>query len=239
MPFELSPLFAFWDWLLSDASYIWVIIFLVLTGCGLPIPEEVAIIACGVWASSGNMNPWLAMGACLIGCLIGDSIMYFIGYRFGRGILLDHPRFTGFLTPEREKKIEQLIQQRGTMVLFTSRFLVGIRSPVYLTAGIVRYPFRRFILTDLFCASVVIVFFFGLSYWFGPDITNWIRSAEKGLTIVLVIAALIGGFALWLHHRRGQKMLNKLDEVTAEISGSPACDLAKDEKSHDQSNPIV
>ena len=90
--------------LLGDASYIWVIIFLILTGCGLPIPEEVGIIAAGVWAADGAMNFWLGLGACLIGCIIGDSIMYYIGYRFGKSILREHPAFTGFLTPEREKK---------------------------------------------------------------------------------------------------------------------------------------
>src|SRR5262245_27319991 len=84
--------------LLGDASYIWVIIFLIRTGCGLPIPEEVGIIAAGVWAADGAMNFWLGLGACLIGCIIGDSIMYYIGYRFGKSVLREHPAFTGFLT---------------------------------------------------------------------------------------------------------------------------------------------
>jgi membrane protein DedA with SNARE-associated domain len=87
--------------LLGDASYVWVIIFLILTGCGLPIPEEVGIIAAGVWARDGSMDPWLGLAACLFGCIIGDSIMYYIGYRFGKSVLREHPMITGFLTAER------------------------------------------------------------------------------------------------------------------------------------------
>src|SRR5512145_1779053 len=96
--------------LLGDASYVWVIIFLILTGCGLPIPEEVGIIAAGVWAADGAMDFWLGLAACLFGCIIGDSIMYYIGYRFGKSVLREHPAIAGFLTPEREKQIEQLIR---------------------------------------------------------------------------------------------------------------------------------
>ena len=114
--------------LLGDASYVWVVIFLILTGCGLPIPEEVGIMAAGVWAADGAMNFWLGLAACLFGCIVGDSIMYYIGYRFGKSVLREHPMVTGFLTPEREKQIEQLIRRKGWIVLFTSRFMVGVRG---------------------------------------------------------------------------------------------------------------
>lgn len=222
MLFDPTILAAAENILLSDASYIWVIIFLILTGCGLPIPEEVAIIACGAWAADGQMNPWLGMASCLVGCLIGDSIMYFIGYRFGRSVLRDHPVFTRFLTPEREKQIELLIRRRGFIVLFTSRFLVGIRSPVYLTAGILRYPYWRFILTDLFCAAVVIAVFFGLGWYFGPEIKEFVLRAERGLTIVIAIGVIVGGLLFWWHRQHSKKLIEKLDEVTAATSSTPA-----------------
>ncbi len=226
--------------LLGDASYIWVIIFLILTGCGLPIPEEVGIIAAGVWAADGAMNFWLGLGACLIGCIIGDSIMYYIGYRFGKSILREHPAFTGFLTPEREKKIEELIRRKGWMVLFTSRFMLGVRGPMYLTAGILHYPYRRFLLTDLVCATIVVTLFYGLAWYFGPDILAWIRKAEKGLTIALVVALIAGALLFWLHRRRSKAVLASLDSQDA---------MARDEKatidalaaihSHDASDPAM
>ncbi len=196
--------------LLGDASYIWVIIFLILTGCGLPIPEEVGIIAAGVWAADGAMNFWLGLAACLFGCIIGDSIMYFIGYRFGKSVLREHPRFIGFLTPEREKKIEELIRRKGWMVLFTSRFMLGVRGPMYLTAGILHYPYRRFLLTDLVCATIVVTLFYGLAWYFGPDILAWIRKAEKGLTIVVVLALIGGALLFWVHRRRSKAVLESL-----------------------------
>jgi membrane protein DedA with SNARE-associated domain len=196
--------------LLGDASYVWVIIFLILTGCGLPIPEEVGIIAAGVWAADGAMNLWLGLAACLFGCIVGDSIMYYIGYRFGKSVLREHPAITGFLTPEREKQIEQLIRRKGWMVLFTSRFMVGVRGPVYLTAGILHYPYRRFLLTDLVCATIVVTLFYGLAWYFGPDILALIRGAEKGLTIAVIVALIGGGLLFWVHYRRSKAVLESI-----------------------------
>jgi membrane protein DedA with SNARE-associated domain len=199
--------------LLSDASYLWVIIFLILTGCGLPIPEEVGIIAAGVWAADGAMHFWLGLLACLFGCIVGDSIMYAIGYRFGKSVLREHPRVAGFLTPERERRIEQLIRRRGAVVLFTARFLLGVRGPVYLTAGILHYPYRRFLITDLICATIVVTLFYSLAWWFGREIIDYIRQAEAGVTIAVAILIVVGGILFWLHRRRSKQIAQSLETL--------------------------
>jgi membrane protein DedA with SNARE-associated domain len=215
MTFDLASLLAeVASDLLSDASYVWVMIFLILTGCGLPIPEEVGIIAAGVWAAEGSMDFGLGLAACLIACIVGDSIMYGIGYRFGKSILREHPMVAGFLTPQREKQIEQMILRRGAIVLFTARFLVGVRGPVYLTSGILHFPYRRFLLIDVVCASIVVTVFYSLAYYFGSEIITWIRKAEEGLTIAVLLAIAVGAVLFWLHHRRGKKMIETLDMAT-------------------------
>ena len=99
-----------------------------------------------------------------------------------------------------------MINAHGLKVFFLSRFLVGIRAPVYLTAGILRVRFRRFLLIDLFCATAVIGTFFGLSYFlsdrYGSAIYRWIREAEVLLTVVVVVALIAAGFYFWRRHHR-------------------------------------
>jgi len=190
------------EFILTHGSYLAIIVILVLTGTGLPIPEEVPIITAGVLSAHGQLHPGLAIAACLFGALAGDCVMYWIGYHFGRSVVREHPRYAHFVTPAREAKIEQMLQRHGLKVFFLARFLVGFRSPVYLSAGILHVPFRRFLLIDLFCASVVIGTFFGISYYFGPTITHWIRHAEIGLTVVVVLVVAAVGFYLWRRHKR-------------------------------------
>jgi len=131
--------------------------------------------------------------------------MYAIGYHFGHNVLRDHPWFARFLKPEREAHIEEMLNQHGWKVFFLARFLVGLRSPVYLTAGILRISFRRFVLVDLFCAGVVICTFFGLSYLFAERIVGWfqrIRNAEVAITVAIVAAVVGVVLYFYVRHRR-------------------------------------
>lgn len=194
--------------LLENAPLLWYLGIagaLILTGCGLPIPEEGFIILAGIAAASGSVDPWGALAACLIGALIGDCVMYAIGYHFGHNLLRDHPRLTRFLRPEREARIERMIAMHGWKVLFMARFLVGLRSPVYLTAGILRMPFRRYLAIDAVCAAIVVSTFFGLSYLFADRVQAWwtkMQHAEVALTVAIVLGVAGVGLFFFLRHRR-------------------------------------
>lgn len=201
--------------LLSHSSYLGIIVVLVFTGMGLPIPEEVPVIAAGVLSSNGTLKPELAFFSCLIGALLGDCVMYAMGYHFGRGILDEHPRFTGFLTPEREQQIERMLLRHAFWAMFLARFVVGLRSPMYLTAGILRFSFRRFILIDGFCATTVIGLFFGLSYRYGDQIATWVRNSQVGLTVILIIVAITVAVVLITRQKHKKELESSLGEEKA------------------------
>ncbi len=211
------PLADMADFFISHGSYFGIFVFMVLTGAGLPLPEEVAIIAAGVLCAHDQLHyPWLAFGALLAGGLVGDCVMYWVGHHFGRAVVREHRWWAHCVTPEREAKMEQLLHQHGLKVLFVARFLVGVRSPIYLSAGILRLPFKRFVLFDLLCATTVIALFFSVSYFFGEEITKWIFHAERAATVVVVLAVIVAGLYFWRRHRRKQA------ECAAEASAASA-----------------
>ncbi|HZZ30318.1 MAG TPA: DedA family protein [Pirellulales bacterium] len=188
-------------------GYAGIILYMILTGCGFPMPEEVAIIAGGALAAKGQLHWGLTLGSLLIGALLGDCVMYYIGYHFGRRLLQQNRFWNRLITPDREKKVEELLKQHGVKVLLGARFLVGLRGPMYITAGILKVPFRRFVAADLFCATLVVTLFFALSYWYGAKIIDAIHRGEGWLTIAVVTACIIGGgIAAWLYIRRRKKM---------------------------------
>jgi membrane protein DedA with SNARE-associated domain len=186
---------------IEHGSYLAIVIFLLLTGCGLPIPEEVPIVLSGVVSSQGRLEPLAALLACVVGALLGDSAMYGIGYHFGRRLLSLHPKLGKLMGAEREEYFEQSVQRHLFKVMFFSRFLVGVRAPVYLAAGVTRVSYRKFLLCDLVCATVVVATFFSLAYFFGDHILRLIREVEMQLTLVAALAAL---FTLlwWLRKKR-------------------------------------
>jgi membrane protein DedA with SNARE-associated domain len=212
------------DWLLGNSSYFGIVVFLVLTGCGLPVPEEVAIIAAGVASSAGSLNPWGAFAACLVGALLGDCVMYAIGYHFGHNLAKMHPRFAHLLHAEREAKIEEMMRRHGLKVFFVSRFVVGLRSPIYLTAGILRISFQRFLLIDALCATSVVGTFFWLSYRYGDHIRKWILRLDIFVTVIVVAAIVATAVYFWRRHRRNLLVTQAavVAEALAMPSDSPA-----------------
>ncbi len=207
---------------LASGSYIAILVVLVLTGMGLPLPEEVPIVAAGVLSAHDHLNPWLALAVCIAGALLGDTASYWLGYHFGRGLLQRHRWWARVVTPERELRLERLIRAHGLKIFFTARFLIGIRSAIYLTAGILRISFVRFILIDAACAALIISVFFGLSYWFGEQVGHWIRQGEWAITIAVVVGCLVVlVVAVWRYSKRAAALLDS-PELAPEASSDPS-----------------
>jgi membrane protein DedA with SNARE-associated domain len=184
------------------SSYFGIFLFLVLTGCGMPIPEEVAIVIAGVLSAEGSLRPEFALVACLLGAVVGDCILYAIGYRWGGSLLSLHPKLAKFLHAEREQRFEQAIERHALKVMLLARFLIGIRGSVYVAAGAVRMPFRRFVVYDTLCATIVVGLFFSLSFAFGDEIAHWIRRAEWTATAIVVLLLFAAGGLLYYRHRQ-------------------------------------
>jgi membrane protein DedA with SNARE-associated domain len=131
--------------------------------------------------------------------------MYAIGYHFGHGLVAKHPKFGKFVGAQREEYFEQAIQRHSFKVMLLARFMVGVRGPVYLAAGVVRMPFRRFILCDLICATLVVGTFFALSYAYGQEIYRLVRRVEWNITLIALLVAGVA-FLWWMRRRRQQKV---------------------------------
>jgi membrane protein DedA with SNARE-associated domain len=187
--------------LLHPSSYIGFFVFIALTGCGLPIPEEAAIVVAGVLSSQDKLDWRIAFTVCLAGAVVGDSFMYAIGYRWGHGIFTSHPRFAKLFASENEEQFQKAVEAHALKVMLLARFLVGIRAPVYVMTGVVRLPFRRFLIYDIISASLVVGVVFGLSYLFGEQVTGWVRHAEIRATIVVALIVIAAVAILYYRNR--------------------------------------
>ncbi|MGD9645430.1 MAG: DedA family protein [Pirellulales bacterium] len=215
------------DLVLNNVSYVGIIAVLLATGAGLPIPEELVVVA-AAWASyaAGPLNPWLAFLSCVVGALAGDCLMYAVGYHFGHGILRENRWVGRWVHPEREARVERLIARHGLKVLLAARFVMGLRSTVYLAAGVLRIPFRRFIIVDVFCATAVISVVFGISYALAPrlgslyQIWELVRGTQVWATGLLAcsILALVVYYWRRARIRRARFALRQLERASRQQS---------------------
>jgi membrane protein DedA with SNARE-associated domain len=177
----------------------------------LPLPEELAYIAAGIATAFGKLNLFLAFPACLVGALLGDLIMYGMGRWFGRGLVRRHGWCSRWINEKTEAQAEEMIRRHGLKVFLMGRFLVGVRAPMYVAAGVLRMRLARFLLVDGICASIVIAVVFGLSWLLGwyvgeeqlkDKLVWWIHNSQVAVTLlVLAAAAGIGIYCLWVWRR--------------------------------------
>jgi membrane protein DedA with SNARE-associated domain len=181
--------------LIGQLGYLGIALLLVLGGLGLPVPEEAPIILAAVLSKNEKMWWPLAFVSCLTGVLLGDFVVYFLGFFYGEKVL--SLRLTRkFLTRAREAQIKGYFHRHGFKILILGRFAVGFRTAAYLTAGILKLPALKLFLTDLFAASLSTLLMFGLGYFFARQIEASFDQMKHWLTAIA--AAAVGA---WILHR--------------------------------------
>jgi membrane protein DedA with SNARE-associated domain len=178
--------------LIGQLGYLGIALILILGGLGLPIPEEAPIILAAVLTRNGKMSGPLALASCLIGVLLGDLVVYFLGFFYGEKVL-SLPLTRRLLTRQREAQIKGYFHRHGFKILVSGRFVPGFRTAAYLTAGILKLPTLKLVLTDLVAASLTTFLMFGLGYAFANQIQSGIREVQQWVTVIVA-----AGVAIWL-----------------------------------------
>jgi membrane protein DedA with SNARE-associated domain len=188
----------------AENGYTAVFIALMICGAGLPLPEDITLVAGGVIAGLGYANVHAMFALAMFGVLLGDTAIFMLGHHYGARIL--QWRFVArVLTPERYVKVQEKFDRYGNRMLFFARFLPGMRTTVYLTAGTThRVSFLRFLLIDTLAALISVPFWVYLGF-FGADnhewLVKWMHRGQSSLW-VLVGIVLLTGLVLWWRHRR-------------------------------------
>lgn len=188
----------------AENGYVAVFIALMICGAGLPLPEDITLVAGGVIAGLGYANVHVMFALAMFGVLLGDCAIFLLGHHYGARIL--QWRFVArVLTPARYVKVQEKFDQYGNRMLFFARFLPGMRTTVYLTAGTThRVSFLRFLLIDTMAALISVPIWVYLGY-FGADnhewLVKWIHRGQSSLW-VLIGLLLLAGLVLWWKRRR-------------------------------------
>lgn len=180
---------------LQTWSYLGVFLVIIGTGAGLPLPEELPVVIGGALAGSNNAYWFIMLPVCIVAVILGDSVLYFIGRRWGPS-LVERPFIKKhILPPERLQKIEENFHNYGIRILLFARLTPGIRAPIFLTAGIVRLPIIRFMIADGIYAVPGVSLLFFLGYVFTDQMISIINNEfehVKHILIFIVIVAVVG-----------------------------------------------
>ncbi|MDB5245532.1 MAG: hypothetical protein JWN90_637 [Parcubacteria group bacterium] len=131
----------------------------------------------------------------MIGDLIGDTIYYVIGYRYGHTFIKKFGKYVN-VTEEKVQKASMIFKTHHEKILLISKITngFGLAVAVLITAGMTRLRFIRFFvfnfLGELVWASLLI----GAGYYFGTwysQVNTWIGRAGIGFALIVAVVVFI------------------------------------------------
>jgi len=202
----------------TSYPYLGVLIIFLLCGLGLPLPEEIVLMAAGFICYSHPEVAtvhWMIV-ACACSILLGDAVPYALGRIFGTRLLRLRP-LRMFVTRDRLATFDKWFSKRGDLVIFIARFIPGIRVVAFFTAGTMKMTWRRFVFLDGLGILMLVPLLVYLPYRFGGAIEELVRQVktwERGLLWTALAGICIAGLWWWIHKRRTRKAATLRPEDT-------------------------
>jgi len=160
------------------------------------VSEDLACIAAGLMVAEGAIGFLPATSACMVGILIGDLLLWFMGRYMGR-TALRLPMFRRIVRDKDLRRTEEWFQRGGLRALFACRFVPGMRLPMYFAAGVLRSNLGAFAACLLLAGAVWTPMLVGLAALAGGSVTRWFgvyryaAGAAVGMWAVLKVGRLL------------------------------------------------
>jgi membrane protein DedA with SNARE-associated domain len=190
----------------------WIIypsIFLLLLGgaVGLPIPEDLPLLAAGFAIHRAVANFWPIFILSYTGVLIGDLILYYIGYRIGPKVFRSR-RIRRRLHPRRILSIQNKLERHCVAMIIIARHLFYFRSVTFLMCGAIKIPVWKFVLVDAIAALFSVTIMMYLGYTASENLGFIISIFEKARLVTgILIIVLLCSFGFCFYRKSRAKRL--------------------------------
>jgi undecaprenyl-diphosphatase len=166
---------------------------------GVLLPGEIGVILGGVLANQHKLPLAAVLVAGVAGAIIGDSIGYWVGKRYGERILAKIPN--RILKPEHVHRAEESVRTFGGRAVFIGRFTAALRALVPGMAGMSHIHYGQFLVWNALGGTVWATAFVILGYLAGSQYTTIEHYANYiGLGLLAAIAVF-----LLVRHRKHAK----------------------------------
>ncbi len=180
---------------------------------GFFLPGETAVLVAGVVASQGHVNIGVVCVLVVTAAIAGDSVGYFIGHRYGEG-LMNQP-----ILRRRRAALDRALEglrRRGPVYVFVGRFTAFLRAVMPGLAGMSKMNYRRFLIANATGGFLWGVAFSLLGYFAGTALTR-IEKYASWVALAVLIAMVL--FIIAFHFMKKSRETNE-EATTDEESTS-------------------
>lgn len=167
---------------------------LLAENAGVPVPgETVLLIACFLAYSEHDLRlRWIVLVGT-IAATLGDNLGFALGYFGGRRLLVRYQALFR-IQPRTLERGEKLFARYGAVTIFFARFVFGLRIIAGPVAGVLRMPWRKFMIFNFLGAALWVTVISTAGYLFGQHWEGLAREVKRfdiGLAILLLLGAAL------------------------------------------------
>lgn len=176
-----------------EYGYWAVFLGVMLENAGIPIPGETITLVGGFLAGGDELAYWYVLGCAIAGATIGDNVGYWLGFYGGWPLLLRLSRL--FRIEEAQLvAVKERFSRNAPRAVIVGRFVALLRIFAGPLAGIVKMPYRSFLLCNILGATAWASLMVSLAYFVGRLIP--LNILVKWVSEFTLVA--LGGVLLWV-----------------------------------------
>jgi len=176
---------------------------------GLPLPAIPTLVIAGALAADGKLSALALFGVAFIGCVIGDTLWYVAGRRYGRRVMRLLCRIS--LSPDScVRQTEYQFGRWGGLTLVLAKFIPGLSTIAPPLAGATRLAWAPFLFWNGLGIALWAAAAIGAGMLLHAQIGDLIvRLEDLGVLAIELIGALLAVYVAlkWWERRRFYKML--------------------------------
>lgn len=184
---------------------------------GVPLPGEIVLVSAALLSSRDELDVsplWIGVAASA-GAIVGDSIGYLIGRRFGRP-LFDRlgRRFPKHFGPAQVAFAEKVFTRWGVFAVFFGRFIALLRIFAGPLAGALKMAYPKFLAANVLGGICWAGGTTAAVYFLGVVAETWLaRFSWIGLAAAVVAGLTIG----WLVKRKTERLAERYAQQQATL----------------------
>lgn len=163
----------------------------------VPIPLNEIILVAGAFASQGYMNVLAVLGTALFANILADVLGYFLTYRYGDVIL----QVLRIKKDDNFFRVKKYLENYAYGTIYFCKIVGPFGPSVNFLSGLIRIPFKKFLLFDILGNTSDVLFFVLSGYLVG---NYWEKFLEN--LWVFAIGAIIVFLGYLIYKTRFRKI---------------------------------
>ena len=187
----------------APQAHWFILVGLLLAGFNLPISIDVLLIIASLLSAKFiPEHTFLLYSFLLVGSLLSAWISYTLGRTLGLK-LAKWKLFKPFLSDHRVEKLRSFYKKYGILAFVIGRFIpFGVRNCLFMSSGLSKMPFLRFVLQDLLGCFIWVTTFFTLFYHIGQNfeiIWHYVKTFNALIFLTFTVAVIS---VIWYKHTK-------------------------------------